>query len=327
MTDTTPPSSQSRESGWERTLLERLAFDQLREQRRARRWGIFFKLFFVVYLVILLFMFTSGGVKNITGKHTALVDINGVIGTGQDVDADRIITGLRAAFEAKNVAGVILRINSPGGSPVQAAYTNDEIQRLREKNPKRPVYAVISDICASGGYYIAAGADEIYADKASIVGSIGVLMDGFGFVGSMKKIGVERRLLTAGERKGFLDPFSPLSPDDREHAQQLLDQIHKQFIAVVEKGRGAKLVHDQDLFSGLFWTGEEAVKLGLVDKLGSAGYVAREVIGAEDVVDYTPQPDLLDRVSREFGIAMARLLGANVLEQALSSRLSLPSAQ
>jgi protease-4 len=327
MTEPTPPSSEPRESGWERKLLERLAFEQLREQRRTRRWGIFFKLFFVAYLVLLLFMFNTGEVGKITGRHTALVEINGVIGAGQDVDADQVISGLRAAFKAKNVAGIILRINSPGGSPVQAGYINDEIRRLREKNPKRPVYAVISDICASGGYYIAAGADAIYADKASIVGSIGVLMDAFGFVGSMKKLGVERRLLTAGERKGFMDPFSPVNPEDREHAQRLLDQIHKQFITVVEQGRGEKLVHDQDLFSGLFWTGEEAVKLGLVDKLGSAGYVAREVIGAEDVVDYTPQPDLFERVSREFGIAMARLLGTDMLRQGLGTKLALPSAQ
>jgi protease-4 len=327
MTEPTPSSGEPRESGWERKLLERLAFEQLREQRRSRRWGIFFKLFFVAYLVILLFMFNTGEVGKISGRHTALVEINGVIGAGQDVDADQVISGLRAAFKAKNVAGIILRINSPGGSPVQAGYINDEIRRLREKNPKRPVYAVISDICASGGYYIAVGADAIYADKASIVGSIGVLMDAFGFVGSMKKLGVERRLLTAGERKGFMDPFSPVNPEDREHAQRLLDQIHKQFISVVEQGRGEKLVHDQDLFSGLFWTGEEAVKLGLVDKLGSAGYVAREVIGAEDVVDYTPQPDLLDRVSREFGIAMARLLGTDMLRQGLGTKLALPSAQ
>ena len=301
------------EPGWERRLLERLATEYLRDQRRARRWSLAFKLFLVAYLIALLVIWKTGEVAPVTGRHTALVELNGVIGPGRDVEADRIIRGLRRAFENDNVAGIILRINSPGGSPVQAGYINDEIRRLRKKYPKRKVYAVIGDVCASGGYYVAVAADAIYADKASIVGSIGVLMEGFGFVGAMRKLGVERRLFTAGERKAFLDPFSPLEEEDRQHAMKLLKQVHRQFIRVVQEGRGKKLVHDADLFSGLFWTGEQAVKLGLVDGLGSAGYVAREIIGAEDVVDYTPKEEIWERVTRRFGTAVAGALASETL--------------
>ncbi len=315
MTDTpnVPPPVPEKREGWERGVLEHLAMESLRERRRARRWGIFFKLFFAAYLVALFVAFQADRIKPIAGKHTALIDIEGVIAQDGEVDADAVISGLREAFKQKDAVGVILRINSPGGSPVQAGYVNDEIVRLREANPDVPVYAVIGDICASGGYYIAAAADKIYADKASIVGSIGVLMDGFGFVDGMRKLGIERRLLTAGKNKGILDPFSPLDPRAREHAQRMLDQIHRQFIAKVKEGRGDRLAKNPDIFSGLFWTGEEARQLGLVDEFGSAGFVAREVLGAEEIVDYTPRHDLLNRFAQRLGMAMARTLGTDLL--------------
>lgn len=242
------------------------------------------------------------------GKHTALVEVEGVIADDSNASADNVITGLRAAFKDKNTQGVILRINSPGGSPVQAGYINDEIVRLREQYPDVPLYAVITDICASGGYYVAAAADKIYADKASIVGSIGVLMDGFGFVGAMERLGVERRLLTAGEHKGFLDPFSPARQEDIAHVQGMLKEIHQQFIATVQKGRGARLKESDDLYSGLMWTGEQSLEMGLVDALGSSSHVAREVIGAENIVDFTPHANYLDRFAERIGMALGEML-------------------
>jgi len=231
-----------------------------------------------------------------------------------------LVSGLRRAFKDKNTAGVILRINSPGGSPVQSGYVYDEIKRLRKKYPDIKLYAVVTDICASGGYYIASAADEIYADKASIVGSIGVLMDGFGFVDTMKKVGVERRLLTAGKHKGILDPFSPLKPSEVKHVQRLLDSIHQQFIDAVKAGRGDRLADDPQLFSGLFWNGEEGLKLGLVDGLGSSSYVAREIIGEEKVVDYTARPNYFDRFAERIGATMANVLGENLGLTATSLR-------
>ncbi|MGH8119484.1 MAG: S49 family peptidase, partial [Gammaproteobacteria bacterium] len=225
-----------------------------------------------------------------------------------EANADYIVGGLRAAFEDKNTAGVILRINSPGGSPVQAGYINDEIRRLRGLHPDIPLYAVITDICASGGYYIAAAADKIYANKASLVGSIGVIMEGFGFVETIKKLGVERRLLHAGKNKGFLDPFSPLRPEDIEHANRLLQQIYEQFVETVKSGRGDRLKHDDKIFSGLVWTGEESLELGLVDDLGSASYVAREVIGAEEIVDFTIHESYFDQFAKKLGVAVAGIL-------------------
>jgi protease-4 len=242
-------------------------------------------------------------------SHTALVELKGVIAPDKEGSADNVISGLRAAFESENAKGVILRINSPGGSPVQAGYINDEIRRLRKKHPDMPLYAVVSDVCASGGYYTAVAADKIYADKASIVGSIGVRMDGFGFVEAMDKLGIERRLLTAGEHKGFLDPFQPVKERDVEHVQELLHDIHTQFINVVKAGRGDKLKDDPAIFSGFIWTGEQAVDLGLVDELGSSSYVAREVIGAETIVDYTREEDLLEKFSKRLGTALGRGLG------------------
>jgi protease-4 len=283
----------------------------LKEQRRARRWGIFFKFLLVLYLVGILLLY-SPSMKLEQGaedSHTALVELKGVIAPDKEGSADNVISGLRAAFESENAKGVILRINSPGGSPVQAGYINDEIRRLRKKHPDMPLYAVVSDVCASGGYYTAVAADKIYADKASIVGSIGVRMDGFGFVEAMDKLGIERRLLTAGEHKGFLDPFQPVKERDVEHVQELLHDIHTQFINVVKAGRGDKLKDDPAIFSGFIWTGEQAVDLGLVDELGSSSYVAREVIGAETIVDYTREEDLLEKFSKRLGTALGRGLG------------------
>lgn len=297
---------------WERDVIERLAFSALREQRRARRWGIFFKLLMFAYLIVLFISYMPGdwsGDGLSQGRHTALVDVRGVIADNEAANAESIISGLRAAFENKNTAGVILRVNSPGGSPVQAGYVNDEIFSLRKKYPKIPVYAVITDICASGGYYIASAADKIYADKASVVGSIGVLMNGFGFVETMKKLGVERRLITAGKHKGFMDPFSPLKASDRKYIHQMLDDIHRQFIATVRKGRGDRLQENDTLFSGLVWTGEQGIKLGLVDALGSTDYVARKVIGAAKIVNYTRRRPYLERLAERLGTGATQALG------------------
>jgi len=306
----------NRPEQWERQAIEKLAFAALEEQRKARRWGIFFKLFFAVYLLILLVLSQAEfGRMGLAGRHTALVNLEGVIEADGEANADSVITGLRAAFEDKATVGVILRTNSPGGSPVQAAYINDEIQRLRDKHPEIPLYAVIGDMCASGCYYAVAGADKIYANQASIVGSIGVLMDGFGFEGTMQKLGVERRLLTAGEHKGILDPFSPLDAKSRRHAQGMLNEIHRQFIEVVKRGRGDALKGGKQLFSGLFWTGEKAKQLGLVDEFGSASYVAREVIGAEDIVDYTVQPQFFDRFAKRLGASAAKILAGEFLSK------------
>jgi protease-4 len=321
MTDISPPAtpepSKPRPDNWERDAIERIASAALVEQRRARRWGIFFKLFFAGYLLLLLVLAFGGdmGSKAVAGRHTALVDLDGTIAADSVANADNVITGLRAAFDNRAAVAVILRVNSPGGSPVHAGYIYDEIKRLRAKHPDRPLYAVVTDICASGCYYAVAAADKIYADRASIVGSIGVLMNGFGFTETMKKLGVERRLLTAGENKGILDPFSPMRPQDRRHAQHMLNQIHAQFIAKVREGRGHALKETRDMFSGLFWTGEQAKEMGLVDELGSAGYVAREVIAAEDIVDYTYRENFVDRFARRLGGAMAQTLGAEMVNR------------
>jgi len=310
-------NDQNQTSEWQQSVINKLAFAAVNEQKRARRWGIFFKTLTFVYVAAILYLYTPDVDVSAagTGKHTALVELTGVIAADKEANADDVVAGLRDAFENKHTAGVILRINSPGGSPVQAGYINDEIKRLRKEYPDTPFYVVISDICASGGYYVAAAADKIYADKASIVGSIGVRMDGFGFVEAIEKLGVERRLLTAGEHKGFLDPFQPAQQADIEQVQKLLDDIHQQFIDVVTAGRGDKLKQDPDLFSGYVWTGEQAVTLGLVDELGSSGYVAREVIGEETIIDYTQTEDWLTKFGKRFGTALGRgvgeVLGAN----------------
>ena len=302
--------SDENKSEWERDVLNRLSFASLNEQRRARRWGIFFKSLAFVYVFAIFFYIPTGwdSGKITPGKHTALVDLEGVISAGTPANADSLVGGLRNAFKHKNTAAVILRINSPGGSPVQSGYIYDEIKRLREKYPDKKLYAVVSDICASGGYYIAAAADEIYADKASIVGSIGVLMDGFGFVEAIDKLGVERRLLTAGKHKGVLDPFSPLKKEEVTHVQGLLDSIHQQFIDKVKEGRGDRLSKSPDIFTGLFWSGEEGLKLGLVDGLGNSSFVAREVVGVEKIVDFTTKQDFLDRFADQIGASMANVI-------------------
>lgn len=309
-------SAAEQKPDWEKDLINRLAFASINEQRRSRRWSVFFKFAFLLYLIGILFLYFPEDRGEIhLGSHTAMVEISGPIADNSFANANTIITGLRAAFKDKNTKGVILRINSPGGSPVQAGYINDEIYRLREKHPNIPLYAVVTDMCASAAYYIAVGAQEIYADKASIVGSIGVLMDGFGFVDTMKKLGVERRLMTAGENKAFLDPFSPISQKDKAHMQSLLDNVHQQFISVVKKGRGSRLSANSDIFTGLFWSGEKSVDLGLIDGLGSMGYVARELVGEEKIVDFTPRPNYLDRFAERIGVAAASSLSSILFTQ------------
>jgi len=308
---------------WERRALEKVALAAIQEQRRARHWSIFFKLLLFIYLFALLFIWMGWiGKKDgaSTGKHTALVELRGVIGPESSASADNIIAGLQAAFKDKYTQGVILRINSPGGSPVQAGHINDEIRRLREKYPNISVYAVVEDICASGGYYVAAAADHIYVDKGSIIGSIGVLMDGFGFTGLMEKLGVERRLLAAGENKGFLDPFSPIRDSQVEYAETMLEEIHKQFITVVRQGRGERLKETPELFSGLLWVGTRSVELGLADGLGGVDYVARELIKAENIVDFTPRENIAERVARRFGAAMAETLVRSAITNPLTVR-------
>src|SRR3954469_8741234 len=303
------------EADWERGVIEKLATAALGEQRRARRWGIFFKLLGFAYLTIFLFLILSPRFDDsLSGKHTALVEVVGVIDSKGDASADRVTAALQNAFKDKNTQGIILRINSPGGSPVQAGIIYDEIRRLRGLTRGIPMYAVVEDLCASGGYYIAAAADKIYVDKASIVGSIGVIMDGWGFTGTMDRLGIERRVLTSGENKGFLDPFSPEDEKQKKHALTMLNEIHQQFIDVVRKGRGKRLKESPDLFSGLMWTGAKSVELGLADGLGSVDYVAREVIKAEDVVDYTIKENIAERVAKRFGATMARAL-AGLLSQ------------
>lgn len=296
---------------WEREALTRLAQAGLIEQRRARRWNLFFRFVWLGIFVLIMLRVLSlgiGQVPQVEGRHTALVRLEGVIAPGTQADAAIIGRGLRNAFRAKDTAGVILYVNSPGGSPVQADEINQEITRLRAEHPHIPVYAVCSDVCASGGYYAAVAAQDIYVNPASIVGSIGVRMDGFGFVDAMKKLGVTRRLMTAGSHKGGLDPFEPVKPDERAHVQQLLDQVHAQFIAAVKRGRGKRLANDPNLFSGYFWTGEAAKRLGLADGFGGVRYVARQVIRAPRVVDYTPRRDLFERVSQGFGASVANAL-------------------
>jgi protease-4 len=302
--------SENNPDGWERNVLEKVALAAVTEQRRARRWGIFFKFLIFIYLFGALFIAMGwlGKKEGLQDKHTALVDINGAIGSGTPASADAIMQGLNEAFKDKRTQGVILRINSPGGSPVQSGYINDEIKRLRAKYPAIPLYAVIEDICASGGYYVAVAADKIYVNKASMIGSIGVLMNGFGFTGTMEKLGVERRLLAAGENKGFLDPFSPLSDTQKEYAQKMLGEIHDQFIDVVRKGRGKRLKETPDMFSGLVWVGQKSIELGLADALGSMDQVARDVIKAEEIVDFTPRENVAERFAKRFGAATAEAL-------------------
>ena len=294
---------------WEREVLEKLALAAVQEQRRSRHWGILFKTLGFLYLFLVLFLiagwFGSEGVS--IKEHTALVDLQGEIASDK-ASADAVIASLQSAFDDKKTKGVILRINSPGGSPVQAGQIRDEMKRLRALHPNIPLYVVVDDICASGGYYVAVGADKIFVDKASIVGSIGVLMDGFGFTQTMQKLGVERRLLTAGKNKGFLDPFSPVDPTQEAYAKQMLEEIHGQFINVVKEGRGKRLKETPDMFSGLVWSGEKSIQLGLADGLGNVDSVARDVIKAEDIVDFTQHEGLAERLAGRLGASMAKAL-------------------
>ena len=298
-----PPPAAPR-SSLELTV-ESLARELMAERRSERRWRIFFRL---AWLGLLLFV-VWGAISSRVGHgstsmpHTALVDLRGEIAEDSGASAEQMISGLRSAFEDAGARAVVVRINSPGGSPVQAGIINDEIRRLKSLHQKK-VYAVVEEVCASGAYYVAVAADEIYVDKASIVGSIGVLMDGFGFTGLMEKLGIERRLLTAGENKGMLDPFTAQNPRQQAYAQAMIDQVHQQFIRVVREGRGARLKETPETFSGLFWNGEDAVRLGLADKFGNLDYVAREVVKAEEVIDYTPRENVAEKLARRFGAAI-----------------------
>ena len=285
---------------WERQLLEKIAFATLQEQRAKRRWGIFFKLVVLSYFVAVLVMVVDWGRSEpmAAGRHTAVIHLHGTLEANGEASAQNLNEALQAAFGDKGTAGVVLRINSPGGSPVQAGIVHDEIRRLRTTHPQIPLYVVVEDLCASGGYYVAVAGDQIFVDKASIVGSIGVLMDAFGFTGTMEKLGIERRLLTAGENKGFLDPFSPQDARQKAHAQVLLREIHAQFIEVVRRGRGGRLKETPELFSGLMWTGSQSVKLGLADGFGTVGSVARDVIKAEKLVDFTVKENIAERFAK-----------------------------
>lgn len=292
---------------WERETLEKLVFATLNEQRAARRWKLFFRLLWLaVFALVAWWIYTteSGG-TSVSAPHTAVIEIKGEIASDAEANAQSVITSLRSAFEDSGAQAVVLLINSPGGSPVQAGIINDEITRLRQLHEK-PVYAVVEETCASAAYYIAAAADNIYVDKASLIGSIGVLMDGFGFTGLMEKLGIERRLMTAGDNKAMLDPFSPQDEAQRAYVQGMLTQIHNQFIEVVKKGRGQRLKITEDTFSGLVWSGQQAVDLGLVDGLGSLDQVARDVVKAENIVDYTQRENVGMRLAKQFGVSVGQ---------------------
>ena len=303
MSDPWQDNADKTDPGFEQVLVNRIAREFLAEQRRARRWNIAFRVFLALIVSIFLAVYLIGKTDISpatlkTGKHTALIDIQGIIAPGEQARADYVTASLRAAYEDGNTEGIIIRINSPGGSPVQAGHVNDEINRLKNEYPDIPVFAVIGDLCASGGYYIAVAADRIYADKASLVGSIGVIAAGFGFVDTLNKLGIERRIYHAGDHKAFMDPFSPQRQEEMEHLDHLLNDIYQQFVETVKQGRGERLADDERIFSGLIWTGEQSIELGLVDELGNADYVAREVIGAEDIVDFTYRETFLDQFSR-----------------------------
>ena len=316
---TTQGEAPLRSIAWERETLEKLAFATLAEQRARRRWNIFFRFLFAALILLglaLAFDYTGADMEAV-GKHSALIEIDGTIESGGGSgSADSVIPALNRAFSDAAAVGVILRINSPGGSPVQAGIINDEIQRLRKAYPQKPLYVVVDEMCASGGYYIAAAADRIYVNKASIVGSIVVLMDGFGFTGLMDKLGVERRLLTAGENKGFMDPFSPVQPKQVEYARGMVNEIHQQFIDVVRQGRGKRLKETPEMFTGLFWSGAHAVELGLADGFGTVNTVARNELKTDDIVDYTKHEGLPERVLKKFGAAVGAGAGASLLGNA-----------
>jgi protease-4 len=323
MTDPAPPS-------WEREVLERIALKALDEQRRSRQWSALFKLlwFALAFFVLSIWLGWVGrperdALAATSGKHTALVDLEGVIAPEAKASAEKINKALNRAFKDANTQGVVLRINSPGGSPVQAGAINDEIRRLRAKYPSTPIYAVVEDLCASGGYYVAVATDKIYVDKASLVGSIGVIMGGFGFTGAIDKLGIERRVYASGENKDFLDPFLPENPEHREHAKKMIGEIQQQFIKVVRQGRGTRLKESPETFSGLVWTGERSVELGLADAVGGLDFVAREVIKAERIVDFTTRENFFDQLAERMGTHFAGLLWRSLAETAAREPLRL----
>ncbi|MCX7068086.1 MAG: signal peptide peptidase SppA [Methylococcales bacterium] len=303
--------------GWEREVLEKVALAAITEQTRARRWGVFFKSLTFLYLAILMGVALYPSMKKeigVDGKdHTAVVDIVGVIAEDKEVNAENVIKSLRAAVKDKNTKGIILHSNSPGGSPVQSAYIYDEIRSIKKLNPKLPIYAVVGDMCASGCYYIASATDKIFVSPASLVGSIGVIMDGFGFVDTMKMVGVEHRLITSGAHKAMLNPFAPSKADETAYMQTLLNQVHQQFIAAVKQGRGDRLKETPDTFSGLVWTGEEGVKLGIADAFGNDSSVAKDQIGADRLVDFTESEKLIDKFMGKMGASFGHSL-SNVLQ-------------
>lgn len=307
-------SGDIKDGNWERNLIEKLATASIVEQRRKRRWGIFFKLITVFYIGAVLFM--ASGIPNsgsvAVDRHVALVNLTGTIASDTQASAERINRGLKAAFDSESAVAVVLKINSPGGSPVQSGLIYDEIGRLRKLHPEKPLYVVVEEMCASGGYYVAAAADKIFVDKASMVGSIGVLINGFGFVDVMNKLGVERRLITAGENKGFLDPFSPESEKQIDYAKQMVGRIHEQFIDAVKRGRGERLKETPDMFSGLVWTGDQSIELGLADELGSVGSVARDVVKVDSILDYSDEDTFAERFAKRVGVMFGLGLGATV---------------
>jgi protease-4 len=304
------------ESGWEREVIEKLALAAVTEQTRARRWSVFFKSLMFIYLIALFIAAMYPKISHDFGAdskdHTAVIDVVGMIAEGKDANADSIIESLQNAVKDEHTKGIILHANSPGGSPVQSSYVYEEIRKIKKEHPNLPIYAVVSDICASGCYFIVSASDKIFVNPSSLVGSIGVLMDGFGFVDSMQKLGVERRLFTAGAHKAMLDPFSPPKEDESRYIQTLLNQVHQQFISAVKAGRGDRLKENPDMFSGLVWTGEEGVKLGIVDAVGNQAYVAKELIGAETLVDFSRQERLLDKIAGKLGASFGQAIGSLV---------------
>ncbi len=299
---------------WERELLEKVALAAITEQTRARRWGLVFKSLMFVYLFaifgVAVYPKLDGNHASKGDNHTAIIDLTGQIGEDKDANADAIIEGLRDAVEDKHTKGIILHANSPGGSPVQSAYVYDEIRRIKKEHPNLPIFTVVSDMCASGCYYIASASDKIFANPASLVGSIGVLMDGFGFVEGMQKLGVERRLLTAGSHKAMLDPFTPKKENETIYMQNLLNQVHQQFISAVKIGRGTRLKESPDMFSGLVWSGEEAVKIGLIDDFATQKEVAKNIIGAEEEVNFTPEEHFMDKIAGRLGASFGQALSS-----------------
>jgi len=306
----------TQQSGWEREVIEKLALAAVTEQTRARRWGVFFKSLMFVYLIAVFGVAVYPKISQDIGvdskDHTAVIDVVGMIADSKDANADSIIESLRNAVKDEHTKGIILNANSPGGSPVQSSYVYEEIRKIKKEHPALPIYAVVSDVCASGCYFIVSASDKIFVNPSSLVGSIGVLMDGFGFVDVMQKLGVERRLFTAGAHKAMLDPFSPSKEDETYYVQSLLNQVHQQFIGAVKAGRGDRLKENPELFSGLVWTGEEGVKLGIVDAVGNQDYVAKELIGAETLVDFSRQEHLLDKIAGKLGASFGQVIGSMV---------------